>query len=155
MSTLHVGIDQRFQIVIAGILVSKESEELASDEPGRCRMVGEYVYHILVIKVACVSQVRLHQVIVILWVILRGQSFDMPAGERCSPLVDILLRIVTKAKRKQFHEFTRIIFVRSIFSTFSEVKIKEHGWVARDTQQNVIKGIKCMAAQELILSNHA
>src|SRR6266480_533266 len=154
MSTLHVGIDQRFQIVIAGILVSKESEELASNEPGRCRMVGKNVYHILVIKVTCMPKVRLHQVIVILWVIARGQSFDMPAGKCSSAFVDILLRVMTKAKRKQFHEFTRIIFVRSVSSILREIKVEEHSRVTCDTQQNVIERIKRMVAQELILNNH-
>src|SRR5271169_5350127 len=101
------------------------------------------------------SKVGLHQIIVILWVILRGQPLDMPACECCSTFVDILLRIVTKTKRKQFHEFTRIIFVRSIFSTFCEIKVEKHGRIACDTQQDVIKGIKCMVAQELILNNHA
>ena len=101
------------------------------------------------------SKVRLHQVIVILWVIARGQSFDMPAGECSSAFVNILLRVMTKAKRKQFHELTRIIFVRSVSSILREIKVEEHSRVTCDTQQNVIERIKRMVAQELILNNHA
>src|SRR5207253_9112725 len=113
-------------------------------EPGGCRMVGKNVYHILVIKFACMSNVHLHKVIVILWVILRGQSFDMPAGECSSAFVDILLRVMTKSKREQFHEFARIIFVRSVSSILREIKVEEHSRVTCDTQQNVIERIKRM-----------
>src|SRR5947207_15247284 len=126
MPALHVAFDQRFQVVIAGVLIDKEGEELASNEPGRCGLVGENVYHILVIKVACMTKVRLHQVIVILWVIERSQSFDVPSGECGSAFIDILLSVMTKAKRKQFHEFTRIIFVWSVFATFCEIKVEEN-----------------------------
>src|SRR5215471_9701162 len=79
----------------------------------------------------------------------------MPTGKRSSALVDILLCVVAEAKRKQLHEFTRIIFVGSSSSTLGEIKVEEHRRVTCDTQQDVIKGIKRMAAQELILNNHA
>src|SRR6266567_3863735 len=42
----------------------------------------------------------------------------MPACECGSSLVDIPLCVMTKTQSKQLHEFTRIIFVGSIFPTF-------------------------------------
>src|SRR5215467_1519007 len=146
MPTLNVGVDQWLQIVITGVLVGKEREELASDEPRSRRMVGEDIYHILVVKIACMSKIRFDNVIMILWVIVRCQASHMPACKRGCPLVDVLLLVVTKTKRKQFHKLTRVIFVRGSSSAFREIEVEEHGGIAGDPQQDVVECIKSMTS---------
>src|SRR6266487_4934875 len=100
MSTLHVGIDQRLQVVSAGIFRDKERKEFTRNEPGCRGVVSEDVYHVLIVKVAPVPQVCFDQVVMILRVVPGGQSFDVPACEGRCTLRNIALRVVTKPKRK-------------------------------------------------------
>ncbi len=132
MSALHVRINQWLQVISARVFIDKERKEFTTDKPGCRGIVDKNVNHVLVVKIARVSQVRFDQVIVILRVVARGQSFDVPAGECRRTLVHILLRVVTKPQGEQFHQFTRVIFVWRLFCALGQVEIEEHGRIARD-----------------------
>ncbi len=117
-------------------------------------MVGQDSDHILVVKIARVAQVRFDQVIVILREIARAQPPDMPAGQSSRALVHVLLCIMTKAKCEQFHQFARIVFVWRPLRALGQIEVEEHGRVARNPQQDSIKGIERMLAQKLVLHDH-
>src|SRR5258706_5555675 len=81
-------------------------------------------------------------------------ALDVPTGKGSSSLVDILLGIVAETKGEQFHQFACIIFIWCILPAFCEIKVEEHSRVAGNAKQNVVEGVKSMAAHKLVLDNH-
>src|SRR5579884_3157484 len=79
----------------------------------------------------------------------------MPARESGGSFGYILLRVMTQTKRKQFHEFARIILVRRRLTALGQVEVEQHSRISRNAEQEVVEGVKGMLAQELILYNHA
>src|SRR5215467_14345612 len=79
----------------------------------------------------------------------------MPAREGCCRLGYISLCIVTQAQGEQLHQFASVILIRRSPGALRQVKVEEHSGVGGDTQQDVVKGIEGVIAQELVLDDHA
>ena len=79
----------------------------------------------------------------------------MPAREGRGSLGYVSLGIVPQAQGEQFHQFAGVVFVRRGPGTLRQIKVEEHGGVGGNTQQDVIKGIEGVIAQELVLDDHA
>src|SRR5438132_1954541 len=78
----------------------------------------------------------------------------MPACEGRGSLGYISLSIVSQAQGEQFHQFASVVFVRRCPGTLRQIEVEEHGGVGGNTQQDVVKGIEGVIAQELVLDDH-
>ena len=77
-----------------------------------------------------------------------------PAGQRAGGFGDVFFRVMSLAERKQFHDFTRKIFVGMILAALRLIQIEKHCGVFADFNEQTQPVVGGEAAEQFILPPH-